>query len=417
MTRGAMAGYPRVALRRFVIEMADGPFGSSLTSSHYSDQGARVVRLGNIGSARFKETDAAFIPLGYFAELRRHEVKAGDLLIAGLGDDNHPVGRACVAPKDIGPAIVKADCFRVRLDESRLTHRYAAWALSSSVVSGLVSTLARGSTRARINLEMAREIVLPVPKLEEQRRIADFLDAEVGKIESLVVKKRELLALLEERIDSRILGHIGASELVKAGEGLPARPIRRLLSRVNRPAAPTEEVITAFRDGQVTARSLRRAEGYTLTSGTEAQGQYVEVDDVVIHGLDGFAGAIGMSEAAGNCSPVYHVCIPRDGGDPAFYGRLLRVLAVSGYLGLFATSTRERAVDFRSWDLFGAIPIPSVSADEQFEIGAWVRSVRPLRVRVEQTNALAAERRQALITAAVTGQFDVSTASGRGIEE
>lgn len=404
-------------LRRFVTSITDGPFGSSLTSSHYSDSGARVIRLGNIGTASFRNADAAYIPLDYFESLRRHEVKAGDLLIAGLGDLNNPVGRACLAPNTVSPAIVKADCFRVRLDESRLLHRYAAWALNSAPVTQRVSSLARGSTRARINLEAARDIRIPVPSTEEQFRIADFLDTETRKLDNIVNKKRRLLHVLNERIDSRVLGHVGRSRLTLPETGDPTLPIRRLLIKVIRPPVANEGVITAFRDGQVTERSLRRSEGYTLSATTEPQGQHVQVDDVVVHGLDGFAGAIGVSEASGNCSPVYHVCVPARGGDGRFLARLLRLLALQGYLGNFATSTRERAVDFRNWDIFGRINVPVVPAAEQVEIGAWIMQLRPLCTAIETSERLASERRQALITAAVTGQFDVSTASGRNVTD
>jgi len=167
-------------------------------------------------------------------------------------------------------------------------------------------------------------------------------------------------------------------------------------------------MITAFRDGQVTARSLRRPDGYTesWTEGPRLQG--VETDDVVIHGLDGFAGAIGASEVDGVCSPVYHVCAVADDGDPQFYGRLLRLLATNGYLGLFASSTRERAVDFRNWGLFGRIPIPCVDAAVQRRIGELIRKLAPLRTAVERSAELVRERKQALITAAVTGQLDVA---------
>ncbi|MFF6947478.1 restriction endonuclease subunit S [Streptomyces iakyrus] len=417
MTEAPHAIFPQIALRRYIYEITDGPFGSSLTSSHYSDDGARVIRLGNIGIAHFKDADSVYIPMQHFENLRRHEVHPGDLIIAGLGDGNHPVGRACVAPKNLGPAIVKADCFRARLDESRLSHRYAAWALSSSFVSDQVSTLTRGSTRARINLEMARDIKIPVPSVQEQLRITQFLDAEISKIDGLLSKKRQFVSLLDERIDSRVLQHVGASQLVHPSTGIPALPIRRALTKVVRPAVANASVITAYRDGQVTERGLRRAEGYTLAASTDPQGQSIHVGDIVVHGLDGFAGAIGTSEAIGNCSPVYHVCVPTGDGDSHFLSRLLRLLALQGYLGNFATSTRERAVDFRNWDLFGRIPIPAVPSKEQHEIGEWITKLRPLREAVGKSEGLAYERRRALITAAVTGQFDVATASGRNVTE
>ena len=96
-----------------------------------------------------------------------------------------------------------------------------------------------------------------------------------------------------------------------------------------------------------------------------------------------------------------------DGGDRHFYGRLLRLLATTGYLGNFATSTRERAVDFRNWDLFGRIPLPVVDVVDQHQIGDRIRHLAPIRERVARSEALIIERRQALITAAVTGQLEI----------
>jgi type I restriction enzyme, S subunit len=164
-------------------------------------------------------------------------------------------------------------------------------------------------------------------------------------------------------------------------------------------------MITAFRDGQVTARALRRSEGYTESWSENSRLQGVRRGDVVIHGLDGFAGAIGVSEADGVCSPVYHVCRPIGNADAIYLGRMLRILAVSGYLGLFASSTRERAVDLRDWDLLGRIPIPDVSPHEQNEVAHLIIRNRPLDIAVKQSAELAKEYRQALISFAVTRQL------------
>lgn len=247
-------------------------------------------------------------------------------------------------------------------------------------------------------------IKVQLPTAREQRAIADYLDTETARIDALIVKKRSLLELLDERVNGMVSSTIGDSGL--ADPTRPALEIRKLLSKIRRPGAEGL-VVTAFRDGQVIARAYRRAEGYTeaWTDNTAFQG--VRRGDVVVHGLDGFAGAVGTSEADGICSPVYHVMQPRDGGDPDFYGRLLHVLATTGYLGLFAVSTRERAVDFRNWDLFGRIPIPVVSVEAQREVGDRIRSIRPLRAAIKRSEALAVERRQTLIAAVVTGELEI----------
>jgi type I restriction enzyme S subunit len=149
-----------VSLRRFLESITDGPFGSALTSSHYAEQGTRVVRLGNIGLAEFREDDKAYVPDSYAAQLAQHAVRAGDVLMAGLGDERWPLGRAVVAPADLGPAIVKADCYRLRFSP-RLSAEFAAWYLSSPPARMRFAELARGSTRARLNTQLAREALIP----------------------------------------------------------------------------------------------------------------------------------------------------------------------------------------------------------------------------------------------------------------
>ena len=86
-------------LARITADKCDGPFGSALKTEHYVDSGVRVVRLQNIAADAFRGTDSAFIGENYYQnELNGHDVKEGDVLIAGLGDERNVVGRACIAP-------------------------------------------------------------------------------------------------------------------------------------------------------------------------------------------------------------------------------------------------------------------------------------------------------------------------------
>ena len=62
-------------------------------------------------------------------------------------------------------------------------------------------------------------------------------------------------------------------------------------------------VITCFRDGEVTLRSNRREEGFTISE-KEIGYQGIDIGDLVVHGMDGFAGAIGISDSRGKASPV-----------------------------------------------------------------------------------------------------------------
>lgn len=191
------------SLRRFIVSAADGPFGSALKGEHYSDSGARVIRLGNVGAASWRDGDRAFISLPYWSVLERHQATAGDLIVAGLGDEGHPVGRACVLP-DIGPAVVKADCFRLRVDTRSADPRFLAWYLCSTPGLAASSTMAEGSTRQRLTLGKALALQVPLVELSGQRAIADYLDTETVRIDRLIAKKRHMLELLEERFRALI---------------------------------------------------------------------------------------------------------------------------------------------------------------------------------------------------------------------
>lgn len=156
---------------------SDGPFGSKLKTEHYSDQGARVVRLNNIDLLEFDDADSAFVTLDYFQELRRgYEVKGGDIIIAGLGDDRIPMGRACIVPMNFGPAINKADCYCLRTNE-KLSARYLVHFLNSNEGLKQARSLAQGTTRKRLNLSNIRRFGIPFRLRVEQEAIADELDA------------------------------------------------------------------------------------------------------------------------------------------------------------------------------------------------------------------------------------------------
>ncbi len=209
------AHWKTLALGRVTTSRCDGPFGSSLKSEHYSESGIRVVRLQNIGWAEFMSSDAAYLDEAYARGLGDHGVKGGDILIAGLGDDGHPVGRACVAPVEIEPAMVKADCFRFRVDRQLVVPDYAAFQLSATA-SAVARSHATGATRTRMNLAASarRKIALPPP--EEQRAIAIFLDRETVQVDTLVAKVRHAIDRVNEYrtalISAAVTGKIDVRE-------------------------------------------------------------------------------------------------------------------------------------------------------------------------------------------------------------
>ena len=184
-------------LRRVTLDRCDGPFGSGLKSSHYTDQGIRVVRLQNIGHGEFRDSDATFISPEHYSSLGDHSVLSGDVLIAGLGDNNHPAGRACVAPEGIIPAMVKADCFRFRLNIEHIRPRFAALQLTATATLASAA-LSTGATRQRTNLKATAGRAISIPSVSEQNLIVQYIKAEVSSITGVQTAVQEKIRLLNE---------------------------------------------------------------------------------------------------------------------------------------------------------------------------------------------------------------------------
>jgi len=161
--------HPQMPLGQVLTYASDGPFGSKLKTEHYSDSGAIVVRLQNISPLRYDDSDKAYIPIDYFDELRRYSLQAGDILVAGLGDEAHPVGRACIVPESLGPAINKADCFCLRPRDQIILSDYLCYFLNSNFARKEVMRITQGTTRFRINVSNLKTINTVVPDIEEQR--------------------------------------------------------------------------------------------------------------------------------------------------------------------------------------------------------------------------------------------------------
>ncbi len=155
--------------------ITDGPFGSKLKSSDYTPEGPRVVRLENIGVGDFIDKQT-HISTEYFEELRKHEAVGGDIVVASLVSERL---RACIVPMDLGPAIVKADCIRVRLRHGT-DSRFVKYALMRSLLDDFVAENVRGVGRSRLGLRNVRRIPVPLADPDVQRRIADGLDEKLA---------------------------------------------------------------------------------------------------------------------------------------------------------------------------------------------------------------------------------------------
>lgn len=183
-----------------------------------------------------------------------------------------------------------------------------------------------------------------------------------------------------------------------------------LFLKMERAVRPEDEIVTCFRDGEVTLRKNRRTDGFT-NAALEHGYQGIRKNDLVIHAMDAFAGAIGISDSDGKSTPVYSACIPRikNKVEVRFYAYYLRHLALTGFIQSLARGIRERSTDFRFSD-FSELslpfpPLPEQTAIAQFLDHKTAQIDRAIAIKEEQIKLLN-ERKQIMIQEAVTKGLD-----------
>jgi type I restriction enzyme, S subunit len=182
-----------VPIDSLIESLADGPFGSNLKTEHYViDPGVRVVRLQNIQATSYNDSDKAFISEKHANYLSRNKVLAGDILIAGLGEERYPVGRACQYPQELPPAINKADCFRMRGDTEKVDNYFLMLYLNTSKARTQTRRYEQGVTRPRINTGNMKKIYAPRPRINEQKAMSTKLLKLSEKIENEFLIKDKL---------------------------------------------------------------------------------------------------------------------------------------------------------------------------------------------------------------------------------
>ena len=181
---------------------------------------------------------------------------------------------------------------------------------------------------------------------------------------------------------------------------------KNIFERQFRPVRDCDEVVTCFRDGQVTLRKNRRVEGFT-ESLKEVGYQGIRKGDLVIHQMDAFAGSIGVSDSDGKGTPVYICCLPKDSNNVNvyFYAYLLREMARSGFIKSLYRGIRERSSDFR-FDTFAVQWLLLVPIEEQQEIVTYLDSkvakIDEYISIAEKKIAALEELKQTIIAEAVT---------------
>ncbi|MEO3408214.1 restriction endonuclease subunit S [Mucilaginibacter sp. CAU 1740] len=199
-------------------DLVDGPFGSNLKADEYIEDGVPVFKIQNIKAGRFIDKKISFISEIKAQSLIRHSFKSGDLIITKLGE---PLGLCCKVPDNYPFGIIVADLMRLRPSKLKVVDQYLVYVINSEIVQSQFKLITKGTTRARVNLTIVRDIKIPIPKLEIQKKILEKIEelfSELDKgIENLKTAQKQLKVYRQAVLKWAFEGRL-TNENVKDGE-------------------------------------------------------------------------------------------------------------------------------------------------------------------------------------------------------
>ncbi|MCM1315785.1 MAG: restriction endonuclease subunit S [Alistipes senegalensis] len=235
--------------------------------------------------------------------------------------------------------------------------------------------------RQGLNFSEFSRLIVFEPPVEEQQQIADYLDEKCEYINSIISGLKKQVETLEEYKKSLITETVtkGVNKNMKMKDSgiewigeIPEHwkliKGKYILKYISKPTRQTDGIITCFRDGEVTLRSNRREEGFTMAD-KEIGYQGIDIGDLVVHGMDGFAGAIGISDSRGKASPVLNVLDTMQNKRYIMY--YLRSMAYNDVFLALATGIRVRSCDLR-WNKLAELFYPIPPVDEQKQIVEYI---------------------------------------------
>ena len=259
-----------------------------------------------------------------------------------------------------------------------------------------------------------------VPPIQEQKKIADFLDAKCSEIDALTADIQTQIDTLEQYKRSIITEAVTKglnSDVEMKDSGIfymaPMNAKWRLTkigyicTKLSRLFKPEDTALICSNSGKVLVRA-DDVTGKMVSDDNAMQG--IHAGDIAIHGMDTWHGAIALSDYDGKITRVVHVCDSTE--DKRFIVYYLQYLAFQGVYKLISNGVRGNTSDFRSWDKVSDIwiAIPKTK-EEQKNICDYLdrqcKSIEKVIAEKKEQLEVLDEYKKSLIYEYVTGKKEV----------
>ncbi|RFA25784.1 hypothetical protein CAI21_18160 [Alkalilimnicola ehrlichii] len=158
-----------------------------------------VLKVGCVNGGQFKPEENKALPSD-LAPDPNLSIRTGDLMIS-RANTRDLVGSAAVALADYSNLLLCDKLYRLRLDDSRCLPRFLSCYLGTRMARGRLELEATGASSSMLNIGQAtvRDLVFPVPPVDEQHGIVTFIDNQLVRSDKLVAEAEKAVELLQER--------------------------------------------------------------------------------------------------------------------------------------------------------------------------------------------------------------------------
>lgn len=357
--------------------------GLSITKADLVEEGYAVISYGQIHSKKNSGTSITDELIRYIPSklaYTQSRVKKGNFIFADTSEDLDGCGNCVYVDREC-ELFAGYHTIILRQKNQINDNRYIAYLFRTDCWRRQIRTEVNGVKLFSISQNILRRTSLIVPPLLEQKAIADFLDAKCAEIDGMLADLDVEIKMLAEYkksiIAETVTRGLNPNVPMKQSEIPWAKTIpahwttirgKYAFRLLQRPVKEDDGVVTCFRDGQVTLRSNRREDGFTM-SDKEYGYQGIEPGDLVVHGMDGFAGSIGISDSRGKGTPVLNVLDSDHNKRYLMY--YLRNMAYGNVFLALSTGIRVRSCDL-SWKKLGEIRIVLPPIEEQNAIADYI---------------------------------------------
>jgi type I restriction enzyme S subunit len=382
-------------------------------------EGAIVLSPSNIDEDRFTLEKKSYLSWGKYYESPEIMVSNGDVLIVKTGSTfgKSTIVKCVEQPLTINPqmALIK---------DSNLDSRFLKYLLNSSLIKAIIDVSNTGSGMPTMTQENMNGFPIPRPSDEQATHIANFLDHETAKEDTLIKKQMQLIKLLRERRQA-VISHAvtkglnpsapmrdsGVAWLGEVPVSWRIFPSKRLFPESKTRAPVSDMQLSATQDYGVISQEkfmlLAERRVVQLNSNQELR-KKVNIGDFVIS-MRSFQGGLERAWDEGGIRSSYVVLKPVKSVDRDYYQYLFK--SVRYIQALQSTANFIRDGQDMSYQNFILIDLPLPSPEEQKEVAAFlgneISRIDQLIDKAEMLISLMQERRTALISAAVTGKIDV----------